>query len=1520
MYFQKKSKVVVLLAVLLFSIAGLLAAAKVEGGITGAAIGIKLTSITACTGDPATANEDYELANNITATATCLTILAGGVTVNCRGFKIDYGSAVEGLGIENHGHDNVTIKNCLIEETTGRADSHAIYFSSVTNSTIENSIIISKGTNGHGIWLQNSSNNTIRYNNISTLLSSGTGKGIFINGSIPAPINNLLVNNNISSRIPLLHLGEQLNFLIYNNSFGQINWSKTNLTTGINLSVNLNIHLANNVTGFANLPSTTASDQAFNLNSSARIELRGLTYLKTPGLFKNGIRCDNSTTSGFRCSIISYNASFGILDANVSSFSNYSTLFVNVKPLITQLILNTTNIARNESNVNLTAYATTSDADSDSVKVIYNWLRNNTPIAVLNMPFEGVNGTDTNNTWDYSGFANHGNETNGVRWNATGGYDQRGAYMFDGVNDYIFLGNQSSLKSACTDGCTMSAWIRLRGPTSAAATSRSILTRREIISGVTRQFFSFNINPPAPDNQRPIFVIYQNGSSNSLSCVANSLSEAILNDTWTYVAARYNFSHTAVFINGTQVGVSACSFATINIDTWIGGGANIIAGPTSPGVNTFFNGSIDEVMIWNRSLSAEQIWALSQNQTDLIVAQETVRGENWTVHATANDGYEDASPNISNNLTILDLTPPAVNITYPSNSSNFSYRFVDFNATVLDTDSSVDRVIFVFNNRTSPFNVTATNFSGTWSASQVNTSRFAEGLQGVAVSANDSFNNINYTQYINFTVDRTPPNVTRNFVNNPVNDSNFSIRSSNQTFNASIFDVLTGVNRVYFWFDNGTSQDFNVTAVNQSGNWIVSYNVSALAEGRQGLRIVANDTVSNINDSAIINFTVDFTSPNVTRNFLNNPVNDSNFSIRSSNQTFNASIFDVLTQVERVYFWFDNGTSQDFNVTAVNQSGNWIVSYNVSALAEGRQGLRIVANDTVSNINDSAIINFTIDFTSPNVTRNFLNNPVNDSNFSIRSSNQTFNASIFDVLTGVNRVYFWFDNGTSQDFNVTAVNQSGNWIVSYNVSALAEGRQGLRIVANDTVSNINDSAIINFTVDFTAPTVNITAPANATSISGTVSFNARVSDDLTAVNTVLFQFTNSTPFNRTASNSSGTWSVSVNTGAIEEGLITVTVFANDTVGNLNSTQILSLTVDNVAETSGGQASEAVSEPTAPATTPSAPAEAAPAPSAAPETASASEASSAFQSGEASASISSVGGKAITPYASERDYKITITNNLNKKLVLSGALKTKEKEIKLEFEENAKKRLQEELLLEGEIDEAALEEELKNLKLLETIEIFQAHKKLSHFFPEFLVGKAVAPPLIPSKERINGNLLVDVLVNAGELEYIVVNPGETIEKEVKIRRGLSLGQKEPPKIVFSSGGEQILIKDIENHEELVTGTAVDVDPKTKKLDYYMIFAPRPSGGKETFTVEMNINTNKNKLNSQLPLKIKLPFFFGIDSENIYNELLGPYTVNMGKGALIAAQYNTYLPSEYEVITKIFDKEGVVVAENKFEVKQ
>ena len=95
----------------------------------------------------------------------------------------------------------------------------------------------------------------------------------------------------------------------------------------------------------------------------------------------------------------------------ITKFSNTITI-LNTLPTQGTPVLNTTNLATNKTNTNLTAYNVSSaDVDGDRIRNIYNWYVNGTSIMVLNMPFEGINRTNTNNSWDYSGNQDAGKDS-----------------------------------------------------------------------------------------------------------------------------------------------------------------------------------------------------------------------------------------------------------------------------------------------------------------------------------------------------------------------------------------------------------------------------------------------------------------------------------------------------------------------------------------------------------------------------------------------------------------------------------------------------------------------------------------------------------------------------------------------------------------------------------------------------------------------------------------------------------------------------------------------------------------------------------------------------------------------------------------------------------------------------------------------------------------------------------------------------------------------------------------------------
>ena len=248
-------------------------------------------------------------------------------------------------------------------------------------------------------------------------------------------------------------------------------------------------------------------------------------------------------------------------------------------------------------------------------------------------------------------------------------------------------------------------------------------------------------------------------------------------------------------------------------------------------------------------MTGQEINALFNNRTDLIAGQELRVNDVWSVQVTPNDGSADGGMLQSNNVTILDKTPPFfVNISNPVNSSNFSAGMQAFNATVLDTESDISRVLFMFNTNATPFNATPTNRSGNWGV-LVNLTVFPEGLHSAIVFANDTVDNINNTINISFTVDRTKPSVT--FI---LPASGASV-SGIQNIQARVIDNATAVNSVLFQFTNGTNP-FNRTASNTSGTWNLSIDTTLLPEGAQTITAYADDFAGNVNDTESLGITI----------------------------------------------------------------------------------------------------------------------------------------------------------------------------------------------------------------------------------------------------------------------------------------------------------------------------------------------------------------------------------------------------------------------------------------------------------------------------------------------------------------------------------------------------------------------------------------------------------------------------------------------------------------------------------------
>lgn len=293
-------------------------------------------------------------------------------------------------------------------------------------------------------------------------------------------------------------------------------------------------------------------------------------------------------------------------------------------PTIDSIMLSSTDPSTNNTDQNLTAHVTSSDGDNDPVKIIYNWLENGTSITVLNMPFEA---DGDQNATDYSGNGNDG-YVDWATWSGSGGFDGKGAYNF--LNNKIDLGNPTSMRDLTE--LTISSWVKTDHSIPQDSPAGTIIDKGcAIILDIV-------------DNELRFSWDY-NGGCDSWTTITTS---ALTNDTWHHLVAVVNSTgFGSLYVDGVEVNSSLGTPLSYVSANWaIGGWVNM--------ADAFYRGMIDEIKIYNKSLSSEQIMALYNNGDDIIISEETVVGDNWSFQATPNDGVQDGATATSNSLLILD--------------------------------------------------------------------------------------------------------------------------------------------------------------------------------------------------------------------------------------------------------------------------------------------------------------------------------------------------------------------------------------------------------------------------------------------------------------------------------------------------------------------------------------------------------------------------------------------------------------------------------------------------------------------------------------------------------------------------------------------------------------------------------------------------------------------------------------------------------------------------------------------------
>ncbi|MFA5108838.1 MAG: right-handed parallel beta-helix repeat-containing protein [Candidatus Micrarchaeia archaeon] len=818
---------------------------------------------------------------------TCIDCLGGALAVGklwnsvVANNTLNYtfsGIAPMWAALQTHNSANNTFQNNTIYSSGyGIGISQAAANMLHQNNTYINNTILNASVGIQGFNVSYEANNYFYYNNITasiwvngtneTNYFNTTGAGniyYFANGTPSWNVFNIL--NNGSSNWATSGSSRPFNATTVGGNWsgsGQDWYPFTNVSRP-NLSIASNVSFTNSTAGHWFYANATASDA----NGGSDITSWNISTNIGACVNYSNSTSGNNLTVVFNCSGIAFqNATVNITFAD-SANSTASTSGTNAYPNNIPTISNVTiSPSTPTTSTNISASANgVSDPDGDNTTVIYNWLVNDTQYAIVNMPFDtNISSTTAKAVRDYTGY-NNGTLGGGVAaksptWTQSG--YSGGAYYLNGTQ-FINLSNSASLN--LSRYATFSIWVK---PNS------SWVNYAQIIDKSSASSTSYRMQRYSSTNSLEFYdgtnVLY---------------GGTIVTGAWNHLAVVVNNGTATGYINGTQVfnGGVFNQLTQLNTSVLIGSEYGNTQGMT---------GFVDQLMIFNRSLSASEVLALYLNGSQVIASSELGANSNWTAQAWANDQYND-SDMVSSNTTVLSSAPTIVsNITFTNASAGHWFYA---NATA---NYSLGGQHLVWNASTT--SGTCINYSS--SISGVNLS-VVFNCSGVALS--------------NATV-----NIT--FFNDSSKASTFGWNKyPNQlpnVTNASIEPSTVYKSTAYINCTNGTVSDADGDNVNLTYRWFINGSVVSAQTSRN-----ITNSYYNKSDEIICELTPFDGYQN------GSPVNSSAVTVSNSLPSIQNLSMSNLTQMQIVYC-FANITDGDgqtdlvwTNFTLTNPNGTIVVN------------------------------------------------------------------------------------------------------------------------------------------------------------------------------------------------------------------------------------------------------------------------------------------------------------------------------------------------------------------------------------------------------------------------------------------------------------------------------------------------------------------------------------------------------------------------------------------------------------------
>ena len=682
---------------------------------------------------------------------------------------------------------------------------------------------------------------------------------------------------------------------------------------------------------------------------------------------------------------------------------------------------------------------------------------------------------------------------NGASW-ATG--KNGGGLSFDG-NDYVININPSSGLKPSTE-VAIAAWVK----TSATDTGGA-----EVIS----MGDSYALRVETDGN---IKFFYYNGSGYKS---VRTTGVNVLNGAWHHIVGQKIGTALQVYVDGSSK-VSTNNTGTILYTL----GTDLFIGKYGNGGTSYdFNGSIDDVRIYNRTLSDQDVLALY-------------------------------------NTTSADTTAPMCSVSINDNASYTNSSTVTLALSATDDVGVTGYYLSTSSSTPLASDTVWTTVSSTtsYSASVPYTLSNGDGGKTIYVWYKDEAGNVSNTASDSITLDTIIPVVT---ITSPTSGSTYTTSSSTISLGGNASDNTSSIGSVTWSNSKGGSGMPSGTT-----SWSISG--ISLSSGDNVITVTATDGANN---TAVDTITVTYdATPRVMTG-------------SATNLTSNSALLNGMVNASGLTAtaWFEYGTisgsyGSQSSLQGVSGSEDTTVSISIGGLSAGQTYYYRIAAQNSAGIAYGSEMSFTIvDATAPECSIS-----INNGDSYTNSSAVTLTLSATDNV-GVTGYYLSASSSVplASAAGWTSVNFSTSYTgnVSYTLDS-GDGDKTVYVWYKDAAGNVSNAASDSIHLDATVPVISISSPTSDsiyTTTSSTISLGGNVSDSTSGVSEVTWS--SNTGGSGTAS---GTVSWSISDISLSSGENVITVTARDEANNTGTDIITVICTPGVAPlTTTGLATDITSD-------------------------------------------------------------------------------------------------------------------------------------------------------------------------------------------------------------------------------------------------------------------------------------------------------------------------------------------------------